>query len=31
LPTTIFKMIKREGRTWTLAAAKHLGTLILGG
>jgi hypothetical protein len=31
LPTTIFEMIKLEGRTWTLAAAKHLGTLILGG
>jgi hypothetical protein len=31
MPTTIFEMIKLEARTWTLAGAKHLGTLISGG
>jgi hypothetical protein len=31
LSTTIFDIIKLEVRTWALAGAKHLGTLISGG
>ncbi|KQK11906.2 hypothetical protein BRADI_1g00413v3 [Brachypodium distachyon] len=31
MPTIIFDKIKLESRTWVLAGAKHLCTLILGG
>jgi hypothetical protein len=31
MPTIIFDKIKLEARTWVLAGAKHLGTLILRG